>query len=196
MLQNILTNSSEIYLNTVNFKPIISLLIDRSPAIMKNDTNGMIVNILPSLHLNEAMGSRYQFISKGLEDRIKTDFGFSFDVISSDRLDVELSLKSGDFSNVAFQLKTVRPSKGLHSFYKEYPLQTDSPNYTYIYVNKFNPYKPEMDYYLSNSNYTTLQESELFNSNELLLKILDLPTTGELGNYSDELQILLESLSL
>ena len=53
-----------------------------------------------------------------------------------------------------------------------------------------------MDYYLSNSNYTTLQESELFNSNELLLKILDLPTTKELGNYSDELQILLESLSL
>ena len=70
------------------------------------------------------MGDRYQFISKGLEDRIKMDFGFSFDVISSDKLDVELVLKSGDFSNVAFQLKTIRPSKGLHSFYKEYPLQT------------------------------------------------------------------------
>ena len=156
----------------------------------------MIDNILTLLHLNKAMGSRCQFISKGLEDRIKMDFGFYFDVISSDRLDVELSLKFGDFSNVAYQLKTIRPSKSLHSFYKEYPLQTDSSDYTYIYVNKFKPYKPEIDYYISNSSYTNLQESELFNSNELLLKILDLPTTTKIGNYSKELQILLESFSL
>ena len=33
-----------------------------------------------------------------MEDRIKMDFGFSFDVISSYKLDVELSLKSDDFS--------------------------------------------------------------------------------------------------
>ena len=162
MIQNILNNSSEIYLNTVNFKPIISLLIDRSPASMKNDTSGIIDNILPLLHLNEALGDSYQFISKGLEDRIKVDFGFSFDAISSGKIDVELPLKSGNFSNVAFQLKTIRPSKSLHSFYKEYPLQTDSSNYTYIYVNKFNPHKPEMDDSLFNSSYINLQESELF----------------------------------
>ena len=53
-----------------------------------------------------------------------------------------------------------------------------------------------MDYYLFNSSYTNLQESELFNSNELLLKILDLPTTEELGIYSKELHCLLESFSL
>jgi hypothetical protein len=57
------------------------------------------------------------------------DFGFSFDVISSYKLDVELSLKSDDFSNVGYQLKTIGPFKGLRSFYKEYPLQTDSSNY-------------------------------------------------------------------
>jgi hypothetical protein len=59
MLQHILTNSSEIYLNNVNFKPLISLLIDRSSSCMKNDTNGMIDNISPLLLLNEAMGDRY-----------------------------------------------------------------------------------------------------------------------------------------
>ena len=95
MVQNILTNSSEIYLNSVNFKPLISLLIDRSPASMKNDTNGMIDNILPLLHLNEALGDRYQFISKGLEDRIKMDFGFSFDIISSDRFRCRVVFKIG-----------------------------------------------------------------------------------------------------
>ena len=123
MIQNILNNSSEMYLNTVNFKPLISLLIDRSPASMKNDTSGIIDNILHLLHLNEALGNRFQFISQGLEGRIKKDFGFSFDVISSDRIDVESALKSGGFSNVAYQLKTIRPFKDLHSFYKEYPLQ-------------------------------------------------------------------------
>jgi len=65
MIQNILNNSSEMYLNTVNFKPLISLLIDRSPASMKNDTSGIIDNILPLLHLNEALGNRFQFISQG-----------------------------------------------------------------------------------------------------------------------------------
>ena len=53
-----------------------------------------------------------------------------------------------------------------------------------------------MGYYLSNSSYINLQESELSNNNELLLKIIDLPDTEKLGNYSTELQILLESFSL